>query len=107
MDQDNFYLPDGQYSEAEMRAIDRHKYYLSQQAGLDVGLEYAIRDWLKHHAARWRRKRLRRDLADQKEEMLKHKWIQSERAGADLGKEALEDWIKYYAAAWRRWKERQ
>ena len=90
-----------------MRAIEEHKYYLSKQAGFDVGLEYAIENWLINHAAQWRRQRLKMELADQKKEMLKHKWIESEKAGADLGKDAINDWIKRYAAEWRRWKERQ
>ena len=26
-------------------------------------------------------------------EILKHKWIESEKAGRDLGRQAIEDWI--------------
>ena len=32
------------------------------------------------------------------EEILRHKWIQSEKAGRDLGEEAAFDWVNKYAA---------
>jgi hypothetical protein len=39
-------------------------------------------------------------------EILKHKWILSEKAGRDLGEEAVEDWVKKCAAAFRNyWKK--
>jgi hypothetical protein len=37
----------------ERQAILENKWYLSQRAGHDVGVEAAIRDWLEHHAAAW------------------------------------------------------
>jgi len=40
---------------AQEREIERHKYLMSEQAGHDVGWEVARDDWLKHHAAAWRR----------------------------------------------------
>jgi hypothetical protein len=46
-------------------------------------------------------------LADQREEILRHKWIESEKAQRDLGSEAVLDWIRRYAAQWRRWYEDQ
>lgn len=44
-----------------------------------------------------------RYLAREREEMLRHKWIESEKAGRDLGQEALFDWVKRYAGEFRRW----
>lgn len=35
------------------------------------------------------------------EEMEKHKWIESEKAGYDLGEAARIDWVKKYAAKFR------
>jgi hypothetical protein len=35
------------------------------------------------------------------EEMLKHKWIESEKAGYDLGEEANKDYLKNHASAYR------
>jgi len=46
-------------------------------------------------------KKLRRFLEDQLEEMLRHKYIESEKACRDLGPDALLDWIKKYAARYR------
>lgn len=41
-------------------------------------------------------------------EMEKHKWIESEKAGRDLGQEAYFDWIARYARLWRdSWKQRK
>ena len=34
------------------------------------------------------------------EEIEKHKWIESEKAGHDLGEAARIDWIVKYAAKW-------
>jgi len=34
-------------------------------------------------------------------EILKHKWILSEKAGRDLGEEAVADWVEKDAAAFR------
>ena len=36
------------------------------------------------------------------EEVLKHKWIESEKAGRDVGfNVALTDWIRHHRKAWR------
>ena len=34
--------------------IERHKYFLSQRLGYDVGEERAAMDWVHHHAENWR-----------------------------------------------------
>jgi len=53
-------------------------------------------DLLKHSS-------LYREFQAEKEEILKHKWIESEKAGRDIGFEkALTDWIIKHRAAWRR-----
>ena len=39
---------------------------------------------------------------DEREEILKHKWIESEKAGYDIGfDKALIDWIINHRKAWR------
>lgn len=43
--------------------------------------------------------------AAQLEEIRKHKWIESEKAGHDLGQECCLEWIKLYAAKFRSWWE--
>jgi hypothetical protein len=46
---------------------------------------------------------LYREFQAEREEILKHKWIESEKAGHDIGFErALVDWITKYRADWRR-----
>lgn len=49
---------------------------------------------------------LYREFQAEREEILRHKWIESEKAGYDVGFErALTDWILRHRARWR--KERQ
>ncbi len=49
---------------------------------------------------------LYREFQAEREEILKHKWIESEKAGHDIGFErALTDWIIKHRSKWR--KERQ
>ncbi len=44
-----------------------------------------------------------REFLAEREEILKHKWIESEKAGHDIGFErALLDWIVKYRSTWRR-----
>ena len=46
---------------------------------------------------------LYREFQAEREEILKHKWIESEKAGYDIGFErALTDWIIKHRAKWRR-----
>jgi len=43
-----------QQCELERGALMEHKWYLSEQAGRDVGMEYATWDWvMRGHRARW------------------------------------------------------
>jgi hypothetical protein len=45
---------------------------------------------------------LYKEFLAEREEILKHKWIESEKAGADIGFEkALLDWILKYRSSWR------
>ncbi len=43
-----------------------------------------------------------KEFSAEREEILSHKWIESEKAGYDIGFErALVDWILKYRSAWR------
>jgi hypothetical protein len=53
----------------------------------------------------WTEERQSAMLARQREEILRHKWIESEKAQRDLGADAVLDWIRRYAAEWRKWYE--
>lgn len=46
---------------------------------------------------------LYREFQAEHEEILRHKWLESEKAGADIGFErALTEWVLNHRAAWRR-----
>jgi len=46
---------------------------------------------------------LYKEFQAEREEILRHKWIESEKAGHDIGFEnALTDWIVKHRAKWRR-----
>ena len=46
---------------------------------------------------------LRKEL----EEILKHKWIESEKAGYDLGDQAVWDWVEKYAHEFREYWQKK
>lgn len=51
---------------------------------------------------------LYREFLAEREEILRHKWIESEKAGYDVGFEyALTDWIIKHRAKWRKWRKEQ
>ncbi len=46
---------------------------------------------------------LYKEFQAEREEILKHKWIESEKAGCDIGFErALTDWILKHRSKWRK-----
>jgi hypothetical protein len=46
---------------------------------------------------------LYREFQAEREEILRHKWIESEKAGRDIGfEQALTDWIIKHRSTWRR-----
>ena len=50
-----------------------------------------------------RKSSLYREFQAEREEILRHKWIESEKAGHDIGFErALTDWIIKHRSKWRR-----
>ena len=52
-------------------------------------------DFVKHSS-------LYQEFLAEREEILKHKWIESERLGHDIGFErALLDWIRKHRDSWR------
>ena len=51
---------------------------------------------------------LYKEFQAEREEILKHKWIESEKAGYDIGFErALTDWIIKHRAKWRKARQQQ
>ena len=91
---------------AELKAVEEHKYYLSQQRGAEVTIEEAIEDFLQHFAEDWRQEKLRRDNLEQREEIEKHKYLRSMQEGRDIGRSfAAEEWCQQYAHIWRAERE--
>ena len=46
---------------------------------------------------------LYREFQAEREEILRHKWIESEKAGRDIGfEQALTDWIVKHRLSWRK-----
>jgi hypothetical protein len=55
-----------------------------------------------------RKSSLYREFEAEKEEIMKHKWIESQKAGHDIGFErALTDWIVKHRSKWRRSRQPQ
>lgn len=51
---------------------------------------------------------LYREFQAEREEILKHKWIESEKAGEDIGFErALIDWVVKHRSKWRKSRQGQ
>ena len=49
---------------------------------------------------------LYREFQAEREEILKHKWFESEKAGHDVGfEQALSDWIIKHRASWRKTRQ--
>lgn len=49
---------------------------------------------------------LYKEFLAEREEILRHKWIESEKAGHDIGFEkALLDWIVKHRSAWRQQRQ--
>ena len=43
--------------QAELDEILRHKWLESEKAGLDIGFEQALTDWIMKHRSKWRKAR--------------------------------------------------
>ena len=49
---------------------------------------------------------LYREFQAEREEILKHKWFESEKAGRDVGfEQVLTDWIIKHRATWRKTRQ--
>jgi hypothetical protein len=58
--------------------------------------------FLKDHDQMFQKSALYQEFLAEREEILRHKWIESEKVGHDIGFEkALLDWIVKHRAGWR------
>jgi len=54
------------------------------------------------------RSSLYREFVAEREEILRHKWFESQKAGRDIGfEEALVNWVVYHRAQWRKQRRLQ
>jgi hypothetical protein len=91
---------------SELRAIEEHKYYLSQGEDREVSLEEAIVDFLIDYESDFLTAKQIEDVREQNAEIMKYKWIESEKEGHDIGTEkAAEEWVERYGSIWRNEKE--
>jgi hypothetical protein len=91
---------------SELKAIEKHKWYLSEQQGKEVLFEEALTDFLENYEADWMREKQCMDCREQADQILRYKWFRSEEEGHDIGKNAAsEEWIRKYAHIWREERE--
>ena len=64
-------------------------------------------DFKKDNEKLFKNSALYQEFLAEREEILKHKWLESEKAGHDIGFEkALLDWIVKHRSAWREKRQR-
>ncbi len=90
---------------AEQRQVERHRDALTESTGAPVSWDAAKADWLQRCACEWRQRRQEHMLGLQREEIAKYRWLQSEKAHCDIGRQAAVEWVQKHAAAWRKWYE--
>jgi phosphotransferase system HPr-like phosphotransfer protein len=91
---------------AELKAVEEHKYFLSQQRGHEVTIEEATADFLARFAQAWRQEKLLNDNRDQRSEIEKHRYFRSMEEGRDIGRaSAAAEWCEKYAHIWRAERE--
>jgi hypothetical protein len=89
-----------------LRAIEDHKYLRSCESCREVDLREAAEDFQARYERHWREAKQRADGVRQAQEIRKHLWIESEKAGRDVGSTtAGTEWILRYAHLWRRERE--
>jgi len=95
------------FCKAELLAIEQYHKQIIEEQGRDVDFDIDAQEWIQHRSVGWHQERQTRMLAMQREEINRYKWIESEKAQRDLGREAVLCWIRENAAAWRRWYEEE
>lgn len=87
---------------AELRAIEEHKYYLSQKRQTEVSIDDAIDDFVQTYQETWRREKFQNDNQAQVQEIKNHKYLRSQVEGHDIGsRQAAREWCAQYAPIWR------
>lgn len=95
------------YPLREQHAILDHFKSLIEAPGSELTIQEVILRWEANPGPVWRDEVARCDGADQVTEIQRHKWIESEKHGYDVGEQkAAYDWVLHYAGVWRAHRER-
>jgi len=90
----------------ELNAVLKHLEEMEKSEQRKILFEEALADWMKSISKAWERSKFNEDMEAQRKEIEKHRWIESEKAGKDIGaSKAAEDWIANYAPIWRKERE--
>jgi phosphotransferase system HPr (HPr) family protein len=93
-------------SPAELRAIEDHKYFMSQRKGKEVSIEEAIEDFVSNYKDTWIKEKQKKENFEQIEEIKRYRHSRSQETGYELSEnDAAEEWMGNYAHIWRREKE--
>jgi hypothetical protein len=96
---------------SQQEEVKKYKWIESEKAGRDIGWERAAQEWAQKHFHNWKRSWRERDvrhpLAEliwaQQEEIEKYKWVESQKAGRDIGWErAAQEWAQKHFPEWKR-----
>jgi phosphocarrier protein HPr len=91
---------------AELKAIEDHKYYMSQQQHREVVIEEAIEDFINNYKEAWIKDKQKKENLEQIEEIKRYMHLKSQETGQSIGElTAAEEWRKEYAHIWREEKE--
>ncbi len=91
---------------SELSAIEMHKYFLSEREGREVSFEEAMIDFIDNYEADFLCKKQVEDNQQQNQEILKYRWIESEKEGHDIGStKAAMEWVEKYGGIWREERE--
>ena len=91
---------------SELGAIETHKYFLSEKQGREVSFDEAMIDFIQNYKDDFLSKKLFEDNQKQHQEIQRYKWIESEKAGHDIGRaKAAMEWIEKYGCIWREERE--
>lgn len=93
-------------SPAELKAIEDHKYFISQKQGREVSIEEAIEDFINNYKDRWLKEKQKNENFEQIEEIKKYMHTRCQETGHKISEnDAAEEWMGMYAHIWRQEKE--
>jgi phosphotransferase system HPr-like phosphotransfer protein len=90
----------------DLAAIIEHAYYIHLEQKRYIPLKEAIKDFEEKHREQYEIAKIKQDKKEQAEEVEKYKYIHSQEAGHDIGKDIAHcEWTANHAASWRKYKE--